>query len=196
MPLAQKGDVVPHEAVEQARGAIPTAPGNVDGAAALDGQVDPAAARRARWLARRRHKHPKTIVTGVIGADCHIVGHRILAFALQQAGFRVVALGALTPAEDFVKAAIETDADAILVSSLYGHGLLDCQGFRDLCAEAGLGDMLLYVGGNLTVGQKDAATWAEVERAFLEIGFDRVYPPNAPLGDAIADLKRDLGIDG
>lgn len=95
------------------------------------------------------------------------VGHRTLAFALQQTGCRVVALGALTLAEDIVKAATETDADAILVSSLYGHGQLDCQGFRDLCAEAGPEDILLYVGGNLTVGLKDAVTWAEVERAFL-----------------------------
>jgi len=41
--------------------------------------------------------------------------------ALEEAGFEVIALGALTPAEDFVKAAIETAADAILVSSI-DHG--------------------------------------------------------------------------
>ncbi|MBI4505920.1 MAG: methylaspartate mutase subunit S [Chloroflexi bacterium] len=140
-------------------------------------------------------KHPKTLITGVIGADCHIVGNRILSFALQQAGFRVVALGALTPADDFIKAAVETDADAILVSSLYGHGPLDCQGFRDECREAGLGDILLYVGGNLTVGQKDAAAWAEVERTFLAMGFDRVFPPDVALSEAIALLKHDLGED-
>lgn len=158
--------------------------------------AEEATARRARWAAARRAKHPKTIITGVIGADCHIVGHRILSFALQQAGFRVVALGALTPADDFIKAAIETDADAILVSSLYGHGLLDCQGFRDKCREAGLGDILLYIGGNLTVGQKDAAAWAEVERAFVAMGFDRVFPPDAALNEAIALLKHDLGEEG
>ena len=40
----------------------------------------------------------KTIVTGVIGSDTHIVGNRILSMALEKAGYRVVALGALTPA--------------------------------------------------------------------------------------------------
>ncbi len=80
----------------------------------------------------------KTLITGVIGSDTHIVGNRILSMALEKAGYKVVALGALTPAAEFVKAAVETDADAILVSSLYGQGELDCRGFRDLCIEAGL----------------------------------------------------------
>ena len=78
-----------------------------------------------------------TLVTGVIGSDTHIVGNRILSMALEDAGYNVVALGALTPSEDFVKAAIETAADAIMVSSLYGQGELDCQGFRDMCVDCG-----------------------------------------------------------
>src|SRR5512141_2909568 len=94
------------------------------------------------------------IVTGVIGSDTHIVGNRILSMALESAGYKVIALGALTPATDFIKAAIETDADAILVSSLYGQGELDCRGFRDLCVEGGLADILLYLGGNLVVGKQ------------------------------------------
>jgi len=57
-----------------------------------------------------------TLVTGVIGSDTHIVGNRILSRALEQAGFEVVALGALTPASEFVDAAIETNADAIWVA--------------------------------------------------------------------------------
>ena len=73
----------------------------------------------------------KTIVTGVIGSDTHIVGNRIISMALEKAGYKVISLGALTPAKDFVKAAIETKADAILVSSLYGQGELDCRGFRN-----------------------------------------------------------------
>jgi len=131
----------------------------------------------------------RTLVTGVIGADTHIVGNRILSLALEKAGFEVVALGALTPAEDFVKAAIETDADAIMVSSLYGQGELDCRGFRDLCIEAGLDDILIYVGGNLVVGRQD---WAGVERRFLEMGIDRVFPPGTRSEDVIARLNADF----
>ncbi len=135
-----------------------------------------------------RHRD-RTLVTGVIGADTHIVGNRILSLALEEAGFKVVALGALTPAEEFVKAAIETAADAIMVSSLYGQGELDCRGFRDLCIEAGLADILLYVGGNLVVGKQD---WADVERRFLEMGFDRAFPPGTRTDEVVAALDRDF----
>ncbi len=131
----------------------------------------------------------RTLVTGVIGADTHIVGNRILSLALEKAGFKVVSLGALTPSEDFIKAAVETAADAILVSSLYGQGELDCRGFRDLCIEAGLEDILLYVGGNLVVGKRG---WEETERTYLAMGFDRAFPPGVRTPDVIRLLNKDF----
>jgi methylaspartate mutase sigma subunit len=131
----------------------------------------------------------KTLVTGVIGSDTHIVGNRILSMALEKAGYKVVALGALTPAEDFIRAAVETNADAILVSSLYGQGELDCRGFRDLCVEAGLEDILVYVGGNLVVGKQ---TWAEVEQRFVAMGFDRAFPPGTRTDDVVRILAEDF----
>lgn len=73
----------------------------------------------------------KTIVTGVIGADVHAVGNKILTYALEQAGFNVVNLGVMVAQEEYIEAAIETKADAILVSSLYGHGEIDCNGLRE-----------------------------------------------------------------
>ena len=63
--------------------------------------------------------------------EMYPIGLTSIAEYLEKAGYRVVALGALTPAGEFIKAAIETDAAAILVSSLYGQGELDCRGFRD-----------------------------------------------------------------
>ena len=130
-----------------------------------------------------------TLVTGVIGADTHIVGNRILSMALEKEGFNIVTLGALTPAEDFVKAAIETAADAILVSSLYGQGELDCRGFRDMCIEAGLDDIVLYVGGNLVVGKQ---AWEEVETRFTDMGFDRAFPPGTRTPDVVEKLDTDF----
>ncbi|MDX1487398.1 MAG: methylaspartate mutase subunit S [Acidiferrobacterales bacterium] len=132
---------------------------------------------------------PRKVVTGVIGSDTHIVGNRILSMALEQAGYKVVSLGALTPAQDFVKAAVETAADAILVSSLYGQGELDCRGFRELCVEAGIGDILIYVGGNLVVGKQ---SWPDVEQRFLEMGFDRAFPPGTRTDDVLRTLARDF----
>lgn len=130
-----------------------------------------------------------TLVLGVIGADVHAVGNRILDYALTQAGFKVVNIGVLATQEEFINAALETDAEVILVSSLYGHGEIDCRGLREKCIEAGIGGILIYVGGNLVVGKQD---WGEVDRRFRDMGFDRVYPPGTLPDEAIDDLKRDL----
>ena len=66
-------------------------------------------------------KRKEDYCNGVIGSDVHAVGIRILEETFTEAGFNVVNIGVLSPQEDFISAAIETDADAILVSSLYGH---------------------------------------------------------------------------
>ena len=134
----------------------------------------------------------KTLVMGVIGADVHAVGNRILEYAFKQAGFHVVNLGVMVSQEEYIKAAIETAADAILVSSLYGHGEIDCRGMREKCDESGLADTPLYVGGNLVVGKTD---FSDVEARFKEMGFKRVYAPGTLPDVTIADLKRDLGVD-
>lgn len=133
-----------------------------------------------------------TLVLGVIGMDVHAVGNKILEYAFRNAGFNVVNLGVMVSQSEFVNAAIETNAAAIIVSSLYGHGELDCRGLREKCIESGLENLLLYVGGNLVVGK---ATFAEVEALFRAMGFNRIYPPGTPPEEAIFDLRRDLGID-
>lgn len=135
----------------------------------------------------------KTLVLGVIGADCHAVGNKILDYALTEAGFNVINIGVLSPQEDFINAAVETNADAILVSSLYGHGEIDCRGLREKCEEAGLENILLYVGGNIVVGKQD---WEDVYKRFKNMGFDRVYPPGTTLDTTIRDLKEDFDIAG
>ena len=131
----------------------------------------------------------KNIVTGVIGSDAHIIGNRILQIALTDAGYNVVGLGILVTQEEFIAAAIETRASAILVSSLYGMGEIDCQGFRDKCIESGLDNITLYVGGNLGLGKKN---WSEIEDAMLQQGFDRAFPPETTPEDVIKKLDEDL----
>jgi methylaspartate mutase sigma subunit len=130
-----------------------------------------------------------TVIVGVIGADVHTVGSRILEHVLTEAGFKVVHLGAMVSQEEFIKGAIETDAKAILVSSLYGHAEIDCRGFRENCVEAGLNNTLLYIGGNLAVGADNPE---EVEGRFKKMGFDRVYPSRVKLEQVVAHLRQDL----
>jgi methylaspartate mutase sigma subunit len=134
-----------------------------------------------------------TVVTGVIGEDVHIIGIRVLEHALSQAGFKVVSLGIHTSQEDFMDAAKETKADAILVSSLAGHARITASGLRDKCIEAGLRDIRLYIGGMLAV---DEPKWEDTRKTFREMGFDRVYPPSTLPGQVIADLETDIDDKG
>ena len=130
-----------------------------------------------------------TIITGTSGVDSHVIGTKIISRELRDNGFNVVALGAQTPPEEFIKAAQETNASAILITSLYGMAEMDLQGFRDKCIEAGVGDILLYIGGILGVGIHD---FEDDVKTFKKIGFDRVYPPEADVKKSVLDLCGDL----
>jgi methylaspartate mutase S subunit len=134
-----------------------------------------------------------TVITGTVGKDAHVIGTKILSRALRDAGFHVVELGILTPPEEFIKAALDNNADAILMSSLYGMGENDVQGFKENCIKAGLKEVLLYIGGNLGVGRHD---FKDDEVKFKNLGFDRVYPPAADVKPVIADLWADLKAKG
>jgi methylaspartate mutase sigma subunit len=60
---------------------------------------------------------------------------------------------------------------------------------REKCIEAGLKDIVLYVGGYLLVGEM---AWDGVEKEFKKMGIDRVYPPSTSPRLAIADLEADI----
>lgn len=131
-----------------------------------------------------------TVVLGVIGSDAHVVGITLLEHALEDAGFDVVGLGVQTPREEFAAAAREHDADAVLVSSLYGHASQDCEGFHDALADAGV-DPVTYVGGNLSVGQSD---FAAVRAEFEAMGFDRAFDAETDPDDVVRALREDLRV--
>jgi methylaspartate mutase sigma subunit len=130
-----------------------------------------------------------TIVTGVIGDDVHNIGIKVIEHALRHAGFNVVSLGIRISDEEFIEAAVETKADAILVSSMSGHARALATGLRQKCTEAGLGNILLYIGGHLIIGK---AQWEDIENAFKGMGFDRVYPPSTRVAKIVEDLTADL----
>jgi len=133
------------------------------------------------------------IVTGTVGEDSHVIGIKLLSRFLLEEGFKVIELGGLTPANEFINAAQETAADAILISSLYGMAEFDLVDFKSKCKEAGLGDVILYLGGNLAVGRHD---FKDDERKFKALGFDRVYPPEVDLAVVVNDLRSDLKYKG
>ena len=94
--------------------------------------------------------------------------------------------------EEYISAAIESDADAIVVSSLYGQGELDCRGMREKCDEAGLLGIPLVVGGNIVVGKQK---FEDVEKRFHAMGFDRAFPTGTPPETTIDALRELLHMD-
>jgi methylaspartate mutase S subunit len=134
-----------------------------------------------------------TVITGTVGMDAHVIGTKVLSRALREAGFKVVELGMQVSPEEFISVAQETRADAILMSSLYGMAELDLKDFHKKRMEAGLKDILLYIGGNLVIGRYDPK---EIEPRFKSLGFDRVYPPGTEPEIGIEDLKKDLRTKG
>ena len=132
-----------------------------------------------------------TVVTGVIGDDVHVIGIRLMEYALRQNGFTVVSLGPLAQPKEFIASAIETAADALFISSLNGHAELHLPGLRDACVEAGIGDILIYAGGQLTIRRPD---WEQVRKRFVdELKLDRIYPPDVSPDTPIHDLEADIG---
>ena len=134
-------------------------------------------------------KWPDAVVMGVIGSDSHAIGNRLLAYAYQDAGLKVTNLGSFVSQEEFIQAAVETDAKVISVSSLYGHAAIDCAGFKEKLVEAGLGHVLLYIGGFLTVGKADLN---ETVKQFKDMGFDFVASQSTTAAETIRQMNIDL----
>lgn len=132
----------------------------------------------------------KNVIVGVPNGDCHVLGAVLLRHALTKAGFNVVYLGSSVTEEEFISAATETNAQAILISSLNGMARHEVASLKAKCIEHDLGHVRLYIGGMLGT---EGEPWPEIESRYKTLGFDRVYPPDSPFEAAIKDLKTDLG---
>jgi len=129
------------------------------------------------------------VVFGVIGDDIHVVANRILAIGLKAFGFRAVNLGTHNTAEDFIDAALEVEAHAVLVSSVNGEGETWCFNFRQQFIDAGIPHIILYAGGNLVVGDRKED---EVVTLFKSFGFDRVFFRQTDFETVFNLLKNDI----
>lgn len=130
-----------------------------------------------------------SIVAGTIGEDIHTIGIRILEKFLTSKGVKVHFLGAMVNPEEFINACIETNSQAIFISSMNGHAEHYVSDFRAKCIEAGLENVLLYIGGHLEVGE---VPMDEVKKLFAGYGFDRAYGPGAELEQIYEDLSNDI----
>lgn len=117
---------------------------------------------------------PMTAVAATIGHDEHSVGMReiidIKHGGLEKFGFKCHYLGTSVPVEKLVDAAVETDAEAILASTIITHAdihVKNLQRLSGLCAEKGIRDRIILVAGGTQVTDKIA------RNAGMDAGFGR-----------------------
>lgn len=114
------------------------------------------------------------VVTGVVGNDIHVVANRLIELSLQARGFEVFNLGVNTYLEEFMDAAVETNADVLLISSLNGEAEGWCREVNILKSKYGnlLDNVVFMIGGNLVVG---TGTAEDIVPKFKNYGFDLVF---------------------
>lgn len=117
---------------------------------------------------------PLKVVAATIGEDEHSVGMReiidIKHGGLEGFGVKCFYLGTSVPVQKVIDAAIEIDADAILVSTIITHAdvhRLNMRRLHELCIEKGVRDKLLLVGGGTQVTNEIAVECG------LDAGFGR-----------------------
>jgi len=112
------------------------------------------------------------VVTGVVGNDVHVVANRLINISLNQRGFEVFNLGVNTYLEEFIDAAIETDADVVLISSLNGEAEGWSRDLPVLKSKYNLKEVVFVIAGNLAVGEVDSKVLIPKYKAY---GFDLVF---------------------
>lgn len=103
-------------------------------------------------------KNPLRIVAGTVGEDEHSVGLReiidIKHGGIEKYGIDCHYLGTSVPCEKLVDAAVELNADAILMSTIISHDGVHYRNMKvmnDLCVEKGIRDSIILVAGGTQV---------------------------------------------
>jgi D-ornithine 4,5-aminomutase subunit beta len=117
---------------------------------------------------------PMLVVAGTVGNDEHSVGLKetldIKHGGIEKFGIKYIYLGTSVPMEKIVDAAIEADADAILISTIITHDDIHIKNMAkvaELCVEKGVRDKIALVVGGTQVTNEAA------KAAGMNAGFGR-----------------------
>ncbi len=128
-------------------------------------------------------RRPIRIVLAKPGLDGHDHGAKVVAHALIEAGFDVTYTGMRQTPETVTQAALDKDADVIALSSMAGSHLPFCQKLKPLLEQAGLGDRVWMIGGNIPARDHDA---------LRELGFKGVFASSSRFDDIVAFVKANV----
>ncbi len=117
------------------------------------------------------------------GLDGHDQGAKVVARAMMDAGFDVSYTGLRQTPEGIARAAFEAHADVIALSSMAGSHLAFCRKLKPLLEQAGLGNKLWIIGGNIPKQDHDA---------LRELGFRGVFQTGSRLADITDFIARSV----
>jgi 5-methyltetrahydrofolate--homocysteine methyltransferase len=91
---------------------------------------------------------PGRVIVGTVAGDLHDIGKNLVGMMLEGAGFEVIDLGTDVPAEKFVQAARDHNADIIGMSALLTTTMPSMMATVEALTEAGLrGKVKILIGG-------------------------------------------------
>ncbi len=91
-----------------------------------------------------------TVVIGTVKGDLHDIGKNLVSMMIEGAGFEVVDLGVDVASEDFVKAAVEKNAQVIALSALLTTTMPSMESSIIAVKEAGAGIKTIIGGAPVT----------------------------------------------
>ncbi len=120
------------------------------------------------------NENPMFVVAATVGQDEHSVGLKetldIKHGGIEKYGIKYLYLGTSCPVEKLVDAAIETNANAILASTIITHDDVHIKNMRklhELCVEKGIRDKVMLICGGTQVNNEIA------KEAGMDAGFGR-----------------------
>lgn len=132
-------------------------------------------------VARRK---PRVLLSSV-SSDSHTWNLVFLQLLLEETGHEVVNLGACVPDELLIAEAVSRAPDAVVISTVNGHGHADGRRLiRALRDQPKLAALPVVIGGKLGVAGADLHYGAELVRA----GFSAVFQDDADPGEFVAAL--------
>lgn len=123
-----------------------------------------------------------TVVIGTVRGDLHDIGKNLVAMMLEGAGFKVVDLGVDVPAEKFIEAAKENNADIVGMSALLTTTMTYMPEVIKALETEGIRNKVKVIVGGAPVTQE----WAD------QIGADGYAPDAASAVDKCKELLAQL----
>ncbi|MFJ8047973.1 cobalamin B12-binding domain-containing protein [Streptomyces luteogriseus] len=129
------------------------------------------------------------ILLSTVSSDSHTWNLVFLQLLLEESGHEVVNLGPCVPDQLLVETARQECPDAIVISSVNGHGHLDgARLIRAVRADRDVRHIPALIGGKLGIRGNDNIEYA---RGLKDAGFDEVFTEGSDperLGDWLAAL--------